>query len=161
MLADIQPRLAVDDDVDAIAILSRDLIEHGMPWGWQSARVRKCIKASDTNVVAAGPKGSPVGFGIMKYQDDEAHLLLFAVATNHQRRGIGSSLLLWLEDVARIAGARRVQVEARRENEAARCFYNEHGYHEWALERGMYRAAVDGVHLEKWLVQVSPKAGDA
>lgn len=156
MLADLAARLATVEDADVIGALSRDLIEYGMPWRWRPERIRRAIEAPDTNVVAVGPKGAPVAFGIMEYKEDEAHLLLFAVATEHQRKGIGSTLLRWLEDVARIAGVQRVQVEARRENGPARCFYNEHGYHEWVVEKGMYRPTVDGIRLEKWLCQVTP-----
>ena len=34
---------------------------------------------------------------------------------------------------------------------AARSFYNEHGYHEGAVVRGMYSERLAGVKLEKWL----------
>lgn len=151
MLADTTIRLADDGDAEPIAALSRELIEHGLPWRWRPARIRRAIRAADTNVVVAGPAGAPQGFGIMAYRDDQAHLLLFAVAPAHQRQGLGTALLRWLEDVARAAGAQRIRVEARRENVAARCFYNEHGYHERELEPAMYAGVVDGVRLEKWL----------
>ena len=151
MLADITARLATVEDAENIALLSRDLIEYGLPWRWRPERIARAVKRNDVNVAVAGPRGAPFAFGIMEYQEEDAHLLLFAVAQAHQRQGIGSALLLWLEEVARVAGARRIEVEARRQNEAARCFYNEHGYHEWAVEKGMYRPTVDGVRLEKWL----------
>ena len=99
----------------------------------------------------SSPDDELVGFGIMAYADEEAHLLLFAVAAAHQRRGIGSRILSWLEEAARAAGVQRILVEARRENVAARCIYNERGYHERVLEPGMYSKSVDGVRLEKWL----------
>ena len=156
MLAEVAARLATVQDAEVIGALSRDLIEYGMPWRWNAQRIRRAIKARDTNVAVVGPTGAPIAFGIMKYEEDEAHLLLFAVALEHQRKGIGSALLRWLEDVASAAGTQRVQVEARRENEAARCFYNEHGYHEWVLEKGAYSPAIDGVRLEKWLRTVTP-----
>ena len=156
MLAETAARLAIVEDADAIGALSRELIEHGMPWRWRPERVRRAIKSPDTNVAVVGPRGAPIAFGIMEYEEGEAHLLLFAVAAAHQRRGIGSTLLRWLEDVARVAGIQRIQVEARGENESARCFYNEHGYHEWALEPSMYRPRFDGIRLEKWLCQVTP-----
>lgn len=108
------------------------------------------------NVAVVGPHGAPFAFGIMEYAEDDAHLVLFAVDPQHQRQGLGSRVLRWLEDVARTAGMRRIEVEARRHNTAARCFYNEHGYHERSIEPHMYRAHVDGVRLEKWL---RPAAG--
>ena len=60
-------------------------------------------------------------------------------------------LLAWLEASARVAGAQRIRVEARRDNVPARTFYNELGYHEVAIRRGRYSDGVDGVVLEKWL----------
>lgn len=151
MIADIAIRLAVAADAPGIASMSRDLIEYGLRWGWRYERVARAISASETNVAVAGPKGKPIAFGIMNYRDDDAHLVLFAVQAARQRQGIGSALLIWLEAVARAAGAQRIRVEARTENVAARSFYNEHGYHERALSKAMYSSRVDGVSLEKWL----------
>jgi ribosomal-protein-alanine N-acetyltransferase len=131
--------------------MSRDHIEHGLPWRWRRERVARAIEDCDTNVVVVGETGGLVAFGIMSYLEDDAHLLLFAVRRASRRQGVGSAVLLWLEEVARAAGARRIRLEARRENAAARIFYNEHGYHERAIRRGMYGQAVDGIRMEKWL----------
>jgi len=92
-----------------------------------------------------------VAFGAMFYADDDAHLLLFAVHRSQQRQGVGTALLQWLEEAAQAAGARRIRVEARMDNEAARSFYNERGYHEGEIVRRMYSGRLDGVRLEKWL----------
>lgn len=161
MIADVAIRLAVPADAQRIASMSRDLIEYGLPWGWQAERVSRKISSTNTNVVAVGPQGSPEAFGIMEYWDDDAHLVLFAVQATRQRRGIGSTVLLWLEAVARANGSRRIRVEARRENVAARNFYNEHGYHERTINKAMYGDTVDGICLEKWLRTEGPPPGDA
>ena len=161
MIADVAIRLAVATDAPGIAMMSRNLIEFGLPWGWRDDRVAQAISAPETNVAVAGPEGNPVGFGIMNYRDDDAHLVLFAVQAARQRQGIGSALLLWLEAVARVAGARKIRAESRRENVAARSFYNEHGYHERVLSKAMYSSRVDGVRLEKWLRARGLSRGDA
>ena len=145
-------RLAAPGDAFAIAALSRAEIEHGLPWTWREPRVRHAIADADTNVIVVGPPGAVVAFGVMYYADDDAHLLLFAVHRSQQGQGIGGALLDWLEEAARAAGASRVRVEARMDNEAARNFYSERGYHEGAIVRGMYSGQVDGVRLEKWLL---------
>jgi len=147
-------RLATPDDAFAIAALSRAEIEHGLPWTWRETRVRHAIADPDTNVIVVGPPGAVSAFGLMYYADDDAHLLLFAVHRSRQRQGIGSALLQWLEDAARAAGASRVRVEARMDNEAARSFYNERGYHEGEIVRRMYSDRLDGVRLVKWLRDV-------
>lgn len=144
-------RLASREDAAAIAALSRDEIEHGLPWTWREARVRRAIDDPETNVIVAGPPGEVQAFGVMHYAEDDAHLLLFAVHRSRQRQGVGSALLQWLEAAAQAAGAKRIRVEARMDNVAARSFYNEHGYHEREVARRMYSARMDGVRLEKWM----------
>ena len=135
--------------------MSRDYIEHGLPWRWRHDRVAAAIANPDTNVAVVGKRGAITAFGIMSYAEVDAHLLLFAVRSGSQRCGIGSAVLVWLETVARTAGAKRIQVEARRENAAARNFYIEHDYHERTIKRAMYSGIADGIRLEK-LLSVEP-----
>jgi ribosomal protein S18 acetylase RimI-like enzyme len=151
VIADTTVRLATRADAAKIAAMSRDYIEHGLPWSWTAARVAAAIRDPDVNVVVAGASGAIAAFGIMSYRNDEAHLLLLAVHPSSQRRGVGSTVVRWLEEVARTAGAKRVLVECRRENVAARNFYGDHCYHERDIARGMYRGIEDGVRLTKWL----------
>ncbi|MBK6009205.1 GNAT family N-acetyltransferase [Ramlibacter ginsenosidimutans] len=160
MTADPPVRLALAEDADDIAAMSRELIERGLPWTWRASRVLRAIQAADTNVAVARVDSELIGFGIMEYLEADAYLALFAVRTARQRQGIGSLLLGWLEESARAAGAERIRVEARRDNVAARSFYNELGYHEVAIRRGRYSDGVDGVVLEKWLrIRPAPDAG--
>ena len=144
-------RLANRDDAAAIAAMSRDEIEKGLPWSWTESRVARAIANPETNVIVAGPPGALGGFGIMSYVDADAHLLLFAVARSQRRQGIGSALLDWLETVAREALVRRIRVECRRSNESARNFYGEHGYFESAIVHRYYRSIEDAIVLEKLL----------
>jgi ribosomal-protein-alanine N-acetyltransferase len=148
---DVTVRLATLADAADVAAMSRDYIERGLGWTWTKDRIARAIKDSDTNVAVIGERGALVAFGVMSYPDNEAHLLLFAVRPASRRKGVGSALLGWLEEVARSAGATCIRLEARRENVAARNFYGEHGYHERVIAKGMYRGAEDGVKLEKWL----------
>ena len=152
----VDVRIASKLDAEAIAAMSRDLIEHGLPWTWRAERVTKAIEASNTNVVVVREQTELDAFGIMEYWDDDAHLVLFAVRPACQRRGIGSSVLYWLEASAQAAGSKRIRVEARRQNVAARSFYNEHGYHETAIKSRMYSGVVDGIHLTKYLRATAP-----
>jgi ribosomal-protein-alanine N-acetyltransferase len=144
-------RLATRADAAMIAGMSRDQIEQGLPWSWTEARVAGAIGNADTNVAVIGDPGALQGFGIMAYRDDVAHLLLFSVRPEQRRKGVGSALLRWLEDVAVTAGVQRVVVECRRDNAAARNFYAERGYHELAITKGCYRGVEDAIRLEKWL----------
>jgi len=143
--------LATRADARAIAELSREYIERGLGWSWTEARVAHAIADPEINVAVVREGAAIVAFGIMSYRHDAAHLLLFAVRESHQRRGIGSHVLRWLEQVARDAGFRSILVECRRDNAAARNFYGEHGYHERVITPRYYRGVEDAVRLEKWL----------
>ena len=150
-------RLASPADASGIAALSRDRIEHGLGWRWTAPRVLRSIVDAGTNVVVAHEAARRLGFGIMKYHDDEAHLLLLAVHVDAGRRGIGSALLRWLEQSARVAGVGQVYLEARLANGAARAFYAKHGYREIQTLPGYYQGREACVRLAKdlWLAPVS------
>jgi [ribosomal protein S18]-alanine N-acetyltransferase len=166
MIANITLRLARRGDAQAIATLSRDLIERGLGWSWTARRVMRSIADADTNVlVALDAAGGLQGFGIMKYGDDDAHLLLLAVQQAQGRRGIGSALMAWLEAAALAAGVRRIFLEAREANAPARAFYRRLGYAEIGLLPGYYQGREDSVRLLKDLWEaagkgVTPRAGD-
>jgi len=141
-------RLALPQDAVRIATMSRDYVEHGLGWGWTPARVLRSIRDRATNVVVAECGADLAGFGIMKYLDDDAHLLLFAVKPEYRRRGVGSGLVTWLERTATTAGIELIFLETRATNTAAREFYAARGYRELAtLPR--YYGSEDAVRIGK------------
>jgi ribosomal-protein-alanine N-acetyltransferase len=147
-------RLATRADAADIAAMSRDEIERGLPWSWTEARVLRAIASPETNVaIVRDAGGCLAGFGIMSYREESAHLLLFSVRHSHRRQGLGRLLLEWLERVARDAGIRRIALECRRDNAAARNFYADQGYHELAISKGYYQGVEDAIRLEKWLAK--------
>jgi ribosomal-protein-alanine N-acetyltransferase len=142
-------RLATRNDAEAIALESMAEIEHNLEWSWHPFRVGRAIDDPSTNVVVAIDGTAMLGFGIMEYEDEVAHLVLFGVREDMRRRGIGSALLAWLEKVASVAGVGRFRVEARLSNAGAREFYRKHGYVESEIVPAMYRDTEDGVRFEK------------
>jgi len=141
-------RLALPQDAVRIATMSRDYVEDGLGWGWTPARVLRSIRDRATNVVVAECGADLAGFGIMKYLDDDAHLLLFAVRPEYRRRGVGSGLVAWLESTATTAGIELIFLETRATNTAAREFYAARGYRELAtLPR--YYGSEDAVRIGK------------
>jgi ribosomal-protein-alanine N-acetyltransferase len=147
-------RLGTSRDVAAIAAMSRDYIEQGLGWSWTPARVEAAVRDCAVNVAVIGSLERVVGFGIMHYGDDSAHLALLAVHPNEQHRGLGSLLLAWLEQSARVAGLIRIRLEARADNPAAIGFYDKQGYREIGRTAGYYRGSIDAVRLEKQLALV-------
>ena len=152
-------RLASRADAAAIAALSRDRIEHGLGWSWTAPRVLRSIDDLATNAVVATAHGAPLrGFGLMKYFDDEAHLLLLAVRADAGRRGIGSALLAWLERSAQVAGIAHIRLEARLDNAAALAFYARAGYRQTETLPGYYLGVESAVRMTKdlWPARVAP-----
>ncbi len=137
--------LARVGDSPMISRMSRDYIEHGLDWRWQPKQIRGLITDPETVVLcarskplrmtdsnAADPDNDMLGFGIMRYGMDEAHLMLLAVLPRMRRRGIASRLLGWLEETAQTAGVGVIALEVRAKNSGARTFYRDHGYYERA-----------------------------
>ncbi|NUZ06831.1 GNAT family N-acetyltransferase [Piscinibacter koreensis] len=153
-----QVRLATRADARWIAELSRDRIEHGLGWSWTASRVARSIAAPDTNVVLACDGAQRLGFGAMRYHDDEAHLLLLAVESWQARRGVGRLLVGWLEESARCAGIGQVYLEARAVNAAARAFYQRLGYRECELVAGYYQGREASVRMAHDLWSAAPAA---
>ena len=128
----IELRLARLDDARRISLLSRDLVEQGLPWSWGTARIAQQIRCADTVVLTACSCERVIGFAIMRFLEESAHLNLLAVDVRYQRLGIGRRLIEWLEKSARVAGTFVISLEVRISNERARAFYRRLGYTELA-----------------------------
>ena len=148
--------LATSADARVIADLSRDVIEYGLGWSWTAPRVLKALRDEATNVIVARTHtkadGGVGGFAIMRYGDDSAHIVLFAVDAARRRRGIGSALMTWLEETARTAGINTIALEARSGNREARAFYKQLGFNEIGVRVSYYRGVEDAVRFEKSLL---------
>lgn len=149
MITAYEITLAQPSDALEIAQLSRDSIERGLSWRWTEWRVRRSIRDEATNVVVARRRGVLLGFAIMQYGDNEAHIALFAVRGTERRKGVGSALLAWLEATAGVAGIRAVRLEARAGNVAAKSFYLRHGFVEAGTSPGYYEDVEDAVRMVK------------
>jgi [ribosomal protein S18]-alanine N-acetyltransferase len=87
----------------------------------------------------AGTPGAVTGFAAFHRVIDEAELRNLAVDPAHWRRGIGRQLLAEGIRVMRKAGARRIFLEVRASNHAARELYTSLGFTTSAIRKGYYR----------------------
>ncbi len=142
-------RFATRADALGIAEMSRDFIEHGLGWSWTRERILRSLRHRDTNAIVAVREADRAGFAIMKYGDEEAHLLLLAVKPSHRRCAVGSAMVEWLERCAEVAGVGRITLEARASNEAARAFYRHHGYAQAQVLPGYYGGRETSVRMVK------------
>lgn len=143
----IRLNLAKRRDAPAIANMARVLIEYGLPWSWNERRIANCLVNRDCVVLTARDARRLVGFAIMEFLDDRAHLSLLAVKPGYQRMGVGRALLEWLHSSARTAGTFLVQLEVRSGNRPAMAFYKSLGFHEAGARRGYYADREDAVRM--------------
>jgi len=142
-------KLARMADAKRIALMSRDLVEFGLPWMWTSPRIAAHIRGRDSNVLTAWRDEQLTGFAVMQFFAEHAHLNLLAVDPAYRRFGIGRQLIEWLEETARIGGIFFINLEVRASNRGALAFYRTLGYRETKYIPGYYsgrEAAIGMTH---------------
>ena len=148
---EISVALARQSNVVEIALMSRDLIEHGLRWSWTPSRVAASVRSSNTIVVVARAGERIAGFGIMRYGDDEAHLDLLGVGQDYRREGLGRRLVEWLEKPALVAGISAVFLEVREPNHDAQAFYERLGYRPLARIARYYQGRESAMRMGREL----------
>ena len=149
--------LATETDALGIARMSRDLIETGLGWSWTASRVLRSIRDPETLVLVARDGKNAVGFAIMDFGEEAAHLALLAVEPSHRRRGVGRDLFDWLKESALTAGIAVVKLELRANNVEAQHFYRCLGFEEIGWTVGYYRRRETALRMALRLRQ--PTAG--
>jgi ribosomal-protein-alanine N-acetyltransferase len=104
--------------------------------------------------------GRIIGFAIMRYGGDDAHLDLLAVDPAYRRAGVACRLLEWLEKCALVAGIGRIELEVRAQNSGAQLFYERMGYHRQAHLPGYYQGAEDAFRMRRELWNAAPNASE-
>lgn len=147
--------LANIEDAGAIAEMSRLLIEIGLPWSWDERRVARHVRHPDSAVIVARDRRRIVGFAIMEFLDEHAHLSLLAVRPGYRQQGIGTDLVQWLQSSARTAGIFDIRLELRAQNYAAQRFYERLGYTASGKRPRYYAGVEDALCMRRDLSVVS------
>jgi ribosomal-protein-alanine N-acetyltransferase len=152
-------RLAEMAEAESISHLSRDTIEAGLPWRWQPADIERYMRTTRHNVIVAeetaldstlpNVRDGKVmsGFAVMGYGDNDAYLALLSVRPEWRRKGIARAMTVWLLKCADVSGIKRVDVELRADNMAARGLYQAAGFREIARKPGGYYGTVTQLRL--------------
>lgn len=150
-------RLARVAEAGQLALMSRDFVESGLGWSWTQSRIARHIRSKDSIVLVAQSRGLIIGFAIMRFGDEEAHLDLLAVRPPYRRTGVGRRLLEWLEESALVAGVSIIHLEVRVDNRGAQRFYQSLGYRFVRQLRGYYRGRETAVcmAIDLWESRVS------
>jgi [ribosomal protein S18]-alanine N-acetyltransferase len=148
---DITLQFAQPSDAAMLAAISRDLIEEGLGWRYRAQAVRQLIADPETVTLVARAGASVAGFGIMKFGDERAHLVLLAVRPDFRRHGIARRVLQWLVESAATAGVASIHVELRARNNGAYAFYRAIGFAETLRVPGYYAGRETAIRMLRLL----------
>lgn len=146
---------------DLEAVLEIECASFPDPWSpsmfaGEISRPDRIWRAAETR------DGRLVGYGGVMVVGDEAHLMNLAVAESERRSGIGTMLYEDLAARASRAGARRLTLEVRGDNDDALGFYRVAGLTIEGVRPGYYRTGEDALIMWVDLPQAArglPPAG--
>lgn len=159
--AGVTVRRATRDDVDAVAALEAEALGAD---AWSPALVRAGILGDlptvrylvaegdrATGGTTGGTTGGAVGHAVASLVPDVAELQRIGVTATARRAGVASALLAAVLDEARAAGAARLLLEVREDNDGALAFYAARGFAEIARRRNYYADRATAVVMERRL----------
>lgn len=125
-------------DLDAVMRIEREVY----PFPWTPGNFGDSLKAGYDAWVFESAR-ELIGYAVVMWIPDEAHLLNLSVAGALQGRGYGRAMLRWLCADAAGRGARAVMLEVRPSNERARALYASMGFAQIGVRRRYYPAEGD------------------
>jgi [ribosomal protein S18]-alanine N-acetyltransferase len=130
-------------DVDSVVALERAVFG---PDAWSPAAVEEELTGPLRQAFVAVDESDAVcGYVVLLTVADVADLQRICVHESHRRHGVATALLQACE----LAGAQRVVLEVRADNDDALAFYRRHGFCEASRRRRYYADGVDAVLLER------------
>ena len=128
-------RRMTDSDLDAVMAIEEVIYTHP----WTRGNFTDSL-AAQSHCFVMERQGVITGYAVLTTGAEEAHLLNLSTALAWQRQGLGQELLNYVIDVARNLGARKIFLEVRVSNVAARALYAKSGFREIGVRRGYYPA---------------------
>lgn len=132
-----QPLLRPMTGLDLEAVLKVENAAYEFPWTLPI--FRDCLRVGCHCYVYESEQGI-LGHGIMSVATGECHILNICVHPDHQRRGLGEGMVLFLLDLARYRKARIALLEVRMSNTAGYRLYTKLGFDEVGLRKSYYPA---------------------
>jgi ribosomal-protein-alanine N-acetyltransferase len=123
-------------DLNAIEAIERE--SYPTPWS-RSMFAGELAKASSMSLGAFDPEsGELLGYLVISRYVDAWHVMNLAVAVEHRRKRIASSLLERLFEVTTADGRRGYTLEVRVSNDVAIKLYEQAGFKARGVRRGYY-----------------------
>ncbi|MGC8121629.1 ribosomal protein S18-alanine N-acetyltransferase [Marinobacter sp. VGCF2001] len=129
----IRVRSLVPEDLSYVMELERQ----GHPHPWPESTFADCFRP-DYRLWAAESNGALLGYAVVAYMVDDAHLLNICVSPDARGQGVGRLLLNYLIDAARNDSMDQVILEVRVSNYRAIALYLSEGFVEIGRRAGYY-----------------------
>jgi [ribosomal protein S18]-alanine N-acetyltransferase len=98
-----------------------------------------------------------VGYVGLMFVEDEAHVTTVAVAPEHQRRGIGTQIMLGALAIALEEGARQISLEVAVGNARAQALYRRFGFVPVGIRKGYYQLTGEDAYV-MWAYDIDSSA---
>ena len=137
------------DHLDRIMAVMAAAFDPAFGEAWTRRQVEDALVIGNCYYLLIGPDGSfagegpAAGFSLSRAGSGEEELLLFAVAPDHRRRGLGAAMLKGVAAEARRRGAARLLLEMRCGN-PAESLYRAFGFAPIGRRPAYYRQAQGG-----------------
>jgi len=123
-------------DLEAVHALERELFG---PTAWSPEAFWGELAQRNRTLLVAEADGAVLGYAVAVVNGADADVQTIGVAPAAQGRGTGRSLLRALLAAAARAGATRMLLEVRADNEQALALYRSEGFEQIARRRGYYQ----------------------
>lgn len=134
-------------DVEAVEELEKACFS--VPWSKQSFEFER--SSPDSAFLVAEDGGVIAGFAVLHRFIDEGELFNIAVAEGYRREGIADALLAELFRRAEAWKLKRVMLEVRKSNAAARALYAKNGFEVMGMRPNYYDfPKEDAILMEKY-----------
>jgi len=131
-----EPRVRQMRAADLPEVMETD--RRSLPRPWSEALWREEIESPFSLYLVLEEGGEVSGHIGLKLISDEAHVMTIAIRPERRRQGHARTLIQAALAVPVAAGARRVYLEVRPSNVAARTLYESLGFQTTAVRRGYY-----------------------
>lgn len=123
-----------EGEADEIASLEKRIFAD--PWSFKA--VYDAVKDPRAMVLSAKEKGHVIGYCLIYFAADEAEMARFAVKELFRRQGVGRTLFNRAVKLLTEKNVKRVFLEVRESNAAARAFYLSNGFTAVGRRKGFY-----------------------
>lgn len=127
-------RRMVMEDGAAIAELEYSLFRDA----WSEKSILETVKQPGAICLTAEKAGRTAGYLLAYTAAGEAEIARIGVVKELQRQGVGRELIKTLETIGKQSGIKRILLDVRRKNKAARALYEREGFTEDGIRKSFY-----------------------